>query len=132
MQWLLRQLVRLVVVLFCVTLLTFFIVNILPGDVAIVILGSLATPQDIAGLRADLGLDRPMLVRYFDWLGSALSGDLGRSYRNGEPVAQAILDRLPVSLQLIARPFDEATALRVGHAFERATRWHLAVPPGLG
>jgi len=92
---------RLVVVLLCVTLLTFFIVNILPGDVAIVILGSLATPEDIAGLRADLGLDRPMLVRYADWLGSALSGDLGRSYRNGEPVAQAILDRLPVSLQLM-------------------------------
>lgn len=101
MPWILRQLVRLVVVLFCVTLLTFFIVNILPGDVAIVILGSLATPQDIAGLRADLGLDRPMLVRYFDWLGSALSGDLGRSYRNGEPVVQAIVDRLPVSLQLM-------------------------------
>ena len=78
MQWLLRQLVRLVVVLFCVTLLTFFIVNILPGDVAIVILGSLATPQDIAGLRADLGRDRPMLVRYVDWLGAARSGDLGR------------------------------------------------------
>jgi peptide/nickel transport system permease protein len=99
--WIVRQLVRLVVVLFCVTLLTYMIVNILPGDVAIVILGNLATPQDIAGLRADLGLDRPMLVRYFDWLGSALSGDLGRSYRNGEPVAQAILDRLPVSLQLM-------------------------------
>ncbi len=96
MPWIVRQLVR-----FCVTLLTYMIVNILPGDVAIVILGSLATPQDIAGLRADLGLDRPMLVRYFDWLGSALSGDLGRSYRNGEPVAQAILDRLPVSLQLM-------------------------------
>jgi len=101
MPWLARQLVRLVVVLFCVTLLTYMIVNILPGDVAIVILGNLATPQDIAGLRADLGLDRPMLVRYFDWLGSALSGDLGRSYRNGEPVVQAIVDRLPVSLQLM-------------------------------
>lgn len=101
MPWIVRQLVRLVVVLFCVTLLTYMIVNILPGDVAIVILGNLATPQDIAGLRADLGLDRPMLVRYFDWLGSALSGDLGRSYRNGEPVAQAIIDRLPVSLQLM-------------------------------
>jgi peptide/nickel transport system permease protein len=101
MPWLVRQVVRLVVVLFCVTLLTYMIVNILPGDVAIVILGNLATPQDIAGLRADLGLDRPMLVRYFDWLGSALSGDLGRSYRNGEPVVQAILDRLPVSLQLM-------------------------------
>ena len=42
-----------------------------------------------------------MLVRYFDWLGSALSGDLGRSYRSGEPVAQAIADRLPVSLELM-------------------------------
>ena len=101
MHWLARQLLRLVAVLFCVTLLTYLIVNILPGDVAIVILGSLATPQDIAGLRADLGLDRPILVRYFDWLGSALSGDLGRSYRNSEPVAQAIGARLPVSLELM-------------------------------
>ncbi len=120
---------RLVVVLFCVTLLTFFIVNILPGDVAIVILGSLATPQDIAGLRADLGLDRPMLVRYFDWLGSALSGDLGRSYRNGEPVVQAIVDRLPVSLQLmvmaqlmalgIAIPVALLSVRRPGGIFDR-------------
>lgn len=101
MHWLARQLLRLVVVLFCVTLLTFTIVNVLPGDVAIAILGGLATPQDIAGLRADLGLDRPMLVRYFDWLGSALSGDLGRSYRSGEPVAHAIVERLPVSIQLM-------------------------------
>lgn len=129
MPWLARQLVRLVVVLFCVTLLTYMIVNILPGDVAIVILGNLATPQDIAGLRADLGLDRPMLVRYFDWLGSALSGDLGRSYRNGEPVVQAILDRLPVSLQLmvmaqvialgIAIPVALLSVRRPGGVFDR-------------
>jgi peptide/nickel transport system permease protein len=129
MPWLARQLVRLVVVLFCVTLLTYTIVNILPGDVAIVILGSLATPEDIAGLRADLGLDRPMLVRYFDWLGSALSGDLGRSYRNGEPVVQAILDRLPVSLQLmvmaqvialgIAIPVALLSVRRPGGIFDR-------------
>jgi len=101
MNWLARQVLRLAAVLFAVTLLTFLIVNILPGDITIVILGTLATPQDIAGLRADMGLDRPMLVRYFDWLGSALSGDLGRSYRNSEPVLQAIIDRLPVSLQLM-------------------------------
>ncbi|TAJ85585.1 MAG: ABC transporter permease [Reyranella sp.] len=129
MPWLVRQLVRLVVVLFCVTLLTYTIVNILPGDVAIVILGNLATPQDIAGLRADLGLDRPMLVRYFDWLGSALSGDLGRSYRSGEPVVQAILDRLPVSLQLmvmaqlialgIAIPVALLSVRRPGGLFDR-------------
>ncbi|WP_422030120.1 ABC transporter permease [Reyranella sp.] len=129
MPWLARQMVRLVVVLFCVTLLTYMIVNILPGDVAIVILGSLATPEDIAGLRADLGLDRPMLVRYFDWLGSALSGDLGRSYRSGEPVVQAILDRLPVSLQLmvmaqvialgIAIPVALLSVRRPGGIFDR-------------
>lgn len=129
MPWLVRQVVRLVVVLFCVTLLTYAIVNILPGDVAIVILGSLATPEDIAGLRADLGLDRPMLVRYFDWLGSALSGDLGRSYRSGEPVVQAILDRLPVSLQLmvmaqvialgIAIPVALLSVRRPGGLFDR-------------
>ena len=129
MHWLARQLLRLVVVLFCVTLVTFVIVNILPGDIAIVILGTLATPQDIAGLRADLGLDRPMLVRYFDWLGSALSGDLGRSYRNGEPVAQAIADRLPVSLELmilaqlvalgIAVPVALLSARKPGGFFDR-------------
>ncbi len=129
MPWLARQVVRLVVVLFCVTLLTYMIVNILPGDVAIVILGNLATHEDIAGLRADLGLDRPMLVRYFDWLGSALSGDLGRSYRNGEPVVQAILDRLPVSLQLmvmaqlvalgIAIPVALLSVRRPGGLFDR-------------
>lgn len=129
MPWIFRQLARLGVVLLCVTLLTYMIVNILPGDVAIVILGNLATPEDIAGLRADLGLDRPMLVRYFDWLGSALSGDLGRSYRNGEPVVQAILDRLPVSLQLmvmaqvialgIAIPVALLSVRRPGGIFDR-------------
>lgn len=129
MYWLARQLLRLVAVLLAVTLLTYLIVNILPGDVAIVILGTLATPQDIAGLRADLGLDRPILVRYFDWLGSALSGDLGRSYRNSEPVAQAIADRLPVSLELmilaqiialgIAIPTALLSVRRPGGLFDR-------------
>jgi len=128
-HWLARQLLRLVAVLLCVTLLTYLIVNILPGDVAIAILGSLATPQDIAGLRADLGLDRPILVRYLDWLGSALTGDLGRSYRNSEPVAQAIADRLPVSLQLmvmaqvialgIAVPVALLSVRRPGGLFDR-------------
>ncbi len=129
MHWLARQLLRLVAVLFCVTLLTFLIVNILPGDAATAILGGLATPQDLAGLRADLGLDRPILVRYVDWLGSALSGDLGRSYRSGEPVAQAIVDRLPVSLQLmvmaqlialgIAIPAALLSVRRPGGVFDR-------------
>ena len=142
MHWLARQLLRLAVVLLCVTLLTFCIVNILPGDIAYVILGTLATPQDVAGLRADMGLDRPILVRYVDWLGSALSGDLGRSYRNSEPVAQAIVDRLPVSIQLmvmaqiiaigISVPVALLSVRRPGGLFDRisasAAFGFLAVP----
>ena len=89
-----------------------------------------------------MGLDRPILVRYVDWLGSALSGDLGRSYRNSEPVAQAIVDRLPVSLQLmimaqiiaigIAVPVALLSARKPGGLFDRisaATAFgFLAVP----
>lgn len=68
-----------------------------PGAVA---LGSDATPEAIAIFDANVGYDRPVLVRYFDWLGSALSGDLGNSWFTGIPVAESLADRLPVSLSL--------------------------------
>ena len=68
-----------------------------PGAVA---LGSDATAEAIAAFDANVGYDRPMLVRYFDWLGSALTGDLGSSWFTGIPVADSLADRLPVSLAL--------------------------------
>jgi len=95
------QVLTLLVILLAATALTFFITNVLPGDAAVAILGDSATPADIASLRTELGLDRNIVVRYVDWLGHALRGDLGKSYRTRENISTMIADRLPVTLELI-------------------------------
>jgi peptide/nickel transport system permease protein len=74
--------------------------QILPGDVAQTILGQSATPQALANLREDLGLNEPALGRYFAWLGSALTGDLGTSLTNGRDIAEAMGQRLGNTLFL--------------------------------
>jgi peptide/nickel transport system permease protein len=76
-------------------------INLLPGDIAYVIGGETASQQDIDAIRHELGLDRNLFVRYFDWLGNIASGDLGKSYLTNEPVLDSILMRLPVTLELI-------------------------------
>jgi peptide/nickel transport system permease protein len=86
--------------LWAVATLTFIVVNVLPGDVAQNILGDQATAAQLASLRHQLGLDRPFLAQYFDWLGGALHGDLGTSLTSGTPVAQEVVQRLPVTLSL--------------------------------
>jgi peptide/nickel transport system permease protein len=101
MRILLRKLPWLAGTLLAVSFLTFSLTALLPGDPALQILGAEgATPEAIAQVRQDLGLDRPFLIRYADWLGSALTGDLGRSYQTRQLVLDAILERLPVTIQL--------------------------------
>lgn len=101
MKLLLRKLPWLVGTLFAVSFFTFMLVSLLPGDPAVMILGAGGvSPEAVAQLRLELGLDRPLLIRYFDWLGSALTGDLGRSPMTGQAVTDAILSRLPVTIQL--------------------------------
>ena len=95
-----RHMLRLVPVLLGATVLTFVLVNLLPGDPVVAMLGDQATPAQVAALRAQMGLDEPVLLRYFNWLTSALHGDLSRSLMTREPVTEAVLHRLPVSLQL--------------------------------
>lgn len=73
----------------------------LPGDVAQVILGQNATPEALAALRQTLGLDRPLVVRYLDWVGSMLTGDFGTSSLNRLPVASQIADRFAVTAWLV-------------------------------
>jgi peptide/nickel transport system permease protein len=124
-----RRLVYLLPVLFAVTLLTFLIASLLPGDLAYTILGDQATPEKVEALRAQMGLDRPIWERYLLWLGHAVQGDLGRSFRTGETVLAAVLDRLPVSLELmvlaevlglvIAIPLAILCAVRSGSATDR-------------
>lgn len=96
-----RRLLAILPVLLAVSLLTFLIASLLPGDLAFVILGDQATPENVAALRHDMGLDQPIWWRYLSWLGHVLQGDLGRSFRTGQTVLQAVSERIPVSLELM-------------------------------
>src|SRR6266581_5965261 len=107
-----RRLLHLFPVLLAVTLLTFLIASLLPGDLAYAILGDQATPDKVAALRAQMGLDQPIAWRYLHWLSGVVQGDLGRSFRTGETVLAAVTDRLPVSLELML--MAEITALMIG------------------
>lgn len=86
--------------LFLVSLVIFAITSLLPGDTAQQILGQFATPEQVAALRAQLGLNQPAIVRYWHWLSGFVTCDLGQSASNGMAVAQLINDRLPNSLIL--------------------------------
>jgi peptide/nickel transport system permease protein len=124
-----RRLLYLVPVLVAVSLLTFLIASLLPGDLAYVILGDQATPEKVAALRHDMGLDQPIWWRYISWLGHVLEGDFGRSLRTGQTVLQAVAERLPVSFELmllaelgalvVGIPLAIACAVRSGSAFDR-------------
>jgi len=96
-----RKLLYLFPVLLAVTALTFLIAALLPGDLAIAMLGDQATPENVAALHQKLGLDLPLWRQYLHWLSGVLGGDLGTSYRTGETVTHAIVERLPVSLELL-------------------------------
>src|SRR5215467_2778579 len=88
-------------VLFGVTILVFLILHLIPGDPAqILLFGSRPTPQQIARLRAELGLDQPLPVQYLAYLGRLAHGDLGQSFITNRPVAEEIAQRLPDTLQL--------------------------------
>ena len=78
-----------------VTFVTFALLNLLPGEVSLELLGSDATPSAIARVRSELRLDDPLVVRYMRWLGQALQGDLGRSFITGEPVMAALARSSP-------------------------------------
>ncbi|KGT79093.1 ABC transporter permease [Bradyrhizobium japonicum] len=129
LNFVVRRLLAILPVLLAVSLLTFLIASLLPGDLAYVILGDQATPENVAALRRDMGLDQPLWWRYLSWLGHVLQGDLGRSFRTGQTVLQAVAERIPVSLELmlmaefigllIGVPLAIACAARAGGAFDR-------------
>jgi peptide/nickel transport system permease protein len=92
-----RRLLLLVATLFGASVVTFVLTNVLPGDVAVMILGTRADSEQIEILRQQLGLNRPLYVQYLDWIVSVLQGDLGESLRFGDPVATLLAQRLPAS-----------------------------------
>jgi len=97
-----RRVLALIPLLFFVSLVVFSLVHALPGDPALLFLGQEADAEALARFRTNNGLDRPLLVQYADWAQKAVRGDLGRSLRTNQPVTEAILQRLPVTLELLA------------------------------
>lgn len=132
MRFITQRLVRLVSVLLAVTALSFLLINLLPGDPTVAILGPAAgDPAASKALKKDLGLDRPLPARYVHWLGRALHGDLGQSYATNQSVVGAIGERLPLTVELmllsellalaIAVPLGVLAARRPSGRFDRVS-----------
>ena len=99
-NYLFKRLGFMAITLFLVTVITFVLTNILPGNVALLILGPNATEASIAQLEEQLGLNQPLYVQYFDWVVGLFQGDMGTSLRYNTPVIDQIAVRLPRSLLL--------------------------------
>lgn len=125
-KWILRRLAIFFVSLALASVLIFGVGELLPGDLATVILGDGATPEALQRLREQLGLDRPGVVRYLEWVGGMLTGDFGTSLLSRRPVAEQILMKFPVTFWLVllgmivalilAIPVGMVAAIRRRHA----------------
>ena len=109
-----RRLLMLIPILLGVTFLTFAIAQVTPGDPAVLALGNQATPERVAALREQLGLNDPLLVQYGRYVWNACRGDLGRSIRGGTPVLHEILARLPSTVELTVAAMAFAIVAGVG------------------
>lgn len=124
-----RRLTVAVPVVLLAATLVFALVHLVPGDPAELLLGDGAQPADVAALRRQLGLDRPLAVQYLAFLAGLARGDLGRSLHSGEPVAQLLAQRLPATAELafaslavallVAVPLGAGAALARGGATAR-------------
>ncbi|GGV42529.1 ABC transporter permease [Actinomadura cremea] len=112
----LRRLSAGLVLAVLVTLITFLLLSTSFDSIVSSILGPAATPETVAALKADEGLDRPVLVQYLDWLTGALQGDFGTSYFTSEPVGEAVASRLGVTLSIVvvALLFTVAISVTLG------------------
>jgi peptide/nickel transport system permease protein len=114
LRYLLRRLGFLLLTIIVTSLLIFIITQLLPGDVARVILGREASDTAVAALRQELGLNRPPPVQYMSWLGRFVTGDWGKSYSTNLPIHSLVLERLGNSLMLAGLAVLIAIPLSVG------------------
>ncbi|MEV4271646.1 ABC transporter permease [Micromonospora aurantiaca (nom. illeg.)] len=131
-RFVLRRVLQSAVVLLGVTLVVFLLLQLVPGDPVRVALGTRFDPQTYEALRERAGLDQPLPVQYVSYLGHALTGDLGVSFRTGQPVSAIVLERLPATLSLavtavvfallVAFPLGIVAAVRSGSAVDHAAR----------
>ena len=100
MMYILRRIILLITTILLVSIITFGVFQILPGDPVRTMLGTEADPTQIENLRSELGLDRPLYEQYVDWMKGLLTGQLGNSTRFSMPVKELLFDRLPVTMSL--------------------------------
>lgn len=127
--YIVRRLLLMLPVAFLVTVGVFMLIHLSPGDPALIIAGEDRTPQAIAEIHHELGLDKPLYVQYGIWLGHIVHGDWGRSVTTHQPVATAILERLPATLELgitaliwsllVAIPLGTIAAVRRGSVVDQ-------------
>jgi len=129
-RFLARRLLLTIPVLFGMSVVVFLLIRLVPGDPAQVILGLRATPEGLAAIHRDLGLDLPLPRQYVQWLENFVTGNMGQDYRSHIPVTVLLRQRLPVTLELaalsmlmsvlIALPLGVAAAVRRGGTADRA------------
>src|SRR3954471_22004713 len=130
--YILRRLAYMIPVFLLISLFVFFMVRLVPGDPAAIMLGQRATDENVAGLRDKLKLNEPYWVQYASFLQNMASGDLGESLRQRRPVTQIVFDRLPPTLFLvtyagllsilISAPLAAVAALNRGQWIDQAVR----------
>jgi len=99
-RYLLRRVLQAIPVIFFSTFIVFMVIHLIPGDAATVLAGPNATPEALAAIRKEMGLDQPLLVQYVVWLGHLLQGDLGNSTLSGQPILKLLEARAPATIEL--------------------------------
>jgi peptide/nickel transport system permease protein len=122
MPRLLKRALLMLPTLLLVSIITFSLLAVLPGDPVAAILGNEATPEAALALRARLGLDDPLYLQYAHWLGAVLHGNFGHSFIDNTPVAANLLQRLPVTIELALGSFAVAVLVAVPCGILSATR----------
>ncbi len=111
-----------IAVLLTITVLTFLMARVVPSNPAVIYAGPKASPETLSRIQSELGLDRPLIVQFFDYLGDFLHGDFGESLATKQPVLPDLLERLPATLELMAAAMTIATVIGVALGVVAARR----------
>jgi peptide/nickel transport system permease protein len=120
--YILRRLIQIIPTVLGITFIVFLMMRSVPGDPVVSLLGDAYTEEDAIKARAEYGLDKPVVVQYFIWLGKLLKGDWGASILTGRPVLQDVMIRLPVTLELIVLSMAVALIISIPAAIIGALR----------
>ena len=112
-KYLLKRVLQAIGVVFCISLITFFVLNIVPGNPVEIMLGEFADQATIARVTHEMGLDQPIYIQYFSWLGNMLQGNFGTSYFQNKPVIDILTSSFLVTAKLAGIAYILAVVLGI-------------------